>query len=199
MTSWLYYFIRTIIGIFSLGLLWVIGLGIFIHSIPHESLDDLKNTDGIVIFTGSHDRIKVGIELAKRNLSSHLLISGVDPETKLKDILNKNDSVSLQKNLHITLGYSALHTYGNATETIEWANKHHLTTIYLVTSNYHLPRSLLELRQQTPYLKIIPYPVIEKGFQKPQWWLNKSLMLRVIEEYQKYIYAFMRQFFKKNK
>ena len=50
----------------------------------------------------------------------------------------------------VTLGFAAIDTETNARETAIWMRKNHLTTIRLVTSDWHMRRAVLELRDAVP-------------------------------------------------
>ncbi|MBY0447997.1 MAG: YdcF family protein, partial [Hyphomonadaceae bacterium] len=71
----------------------------------------------------------------------------------------------------VDLGREASDTIGNASETAAWATAHGYNTILLVTEDYHMPRSLLELQLAMPAVRIIPYPVASR-LSKPSLWRN---------------------------
>ena len=56
----------------------------------------------------------------------------------------------------LTLGYGADDTAGNARETAEWMAREKLASLILVTSNFHMPRALLEFHAAMPDVDIIP-------------------------------------------
>lgn len=170
------------------GGLWLTGLILFTSIIPSAPLDSTRATDGIVIFTGGPTRLGVALELFQQHRAQYLLISGVNPESTLNEIVGKQADKS-----QITLGYDALDTIGNAEETAAWVSAHHIKTLRLITSNYHMPRSLFELRYLLPTVKIIPHPVVGKGFLKSKWWLDPSTLHLVIQEYNKFLFALIRR------
>ena len=53
-------------------------------------------------------------------------------------------------NCCVDLGYEALDTVGNADETRTWARSNGYTRLIVVTSRYHMPRSLAELALAMP-------------------------------------------------
>lgn len=113
----------------------------------------------IVILTGGKNRIQEGVQLFKKQLADRIFISGVHQtsnKTALAKSTNLDEKIFRQ---HVDLGLEAINTLGNARESAKWIDAHHYKTIYLVTSDYHIPRSLLEFRTLMPNIKFIPYPV----------------------------------------
>ena len=163
--------------------LWFAGLILFTRMIPIAPLHTISITDGIAIFTGGKTRLNVALDLFQQKKARYLLISGVNPESTLPQTVEQMADKS-----QITLGYDALDTLGNAEETTAWALTHHIKTLRLITSNYHMPRSLLELRHLLPEIDIIPHPVVGKSFLKPKWWLNPKTLCLVIQEYKTALY-----------
>jgi uncharacterized SAM-binding protein YcdF (DUF218 family) len=170
------------------GSVWLTGLILFTRIIPSGPFDAIGSTDGIVIFTGGKTRLNVALDLFQQKKGRYLLVSGVNHQSNLSEIVDRLASKS-----QITLGYSALDTLGNAEETAAWARNHHLKTLRLITSNYHMPRSLFELRHLLPGLEIIPHPVVGKSFLHPKWWLDLPTLCLVIQEYNKFLFALIRR------
>lgn len=187
----LLYSLRLLIVVAIGGGAWLTGLILFTHIIPSAPLDATSTTDGIVIFTGGKTRLNVALELFQQKKASYLLISGVNPESTLPQTVNQMADKS-----QITLGYNALNTLGNAEETAAWVGTHHIKTLRLITSNYHMPRSLFELRYLLPTIKIIPHPVVGKSFLKSKWWLDPPTLHLVIQEYNKFLFALIRRLIK---
>lgn len=183
----LLYSLRLLAVIAIGGSLWCVGLVLFTGIIPSASPYSIISTDGIAVFTGGKTRLGVALDLFKKKKAQYLLISGVNPDSTFPQTIEK-----IKNNTHITLGYNALDTYGNAEETAEWARQHHIKTLRLITSNYHMPRSLFELRYLLPTVKIISHPVVGKSFLKPKWWLDPKALSLVIQEYNKFLFALIR-------
>jgi len=105
------------------------------------------------------------LELFQQKKAQYLLISGVNPESTLPQTIEQ-----MANKAHITLGYDALDTIGNAEETAAWVSTYRIKTLRLITSNYHMPRSLFELRYLLPTVEIISHPVVSTSFLKSKWW-----------------------------
>lgn len=157
-------------------------------------------TQAIVVLTGGSERIKHAIFLLNLGYADKLFISGVDKEVKLNELLVLNGfSEAVKQNLsnRIELGYSAIDTIDNAVETADWARKNNITSIRLVTSNYHMKRALLEIHDQLPAVKIIPHSVVPLNIRIDRWWEYTSTRDLLVAEYNKYLLANLRIFLKK--
>src|SRR5262249_15670460 len=72
-------------------------------------------------------------------------------------------------------------------ETAAWAREHHYRKIILVTDDYHMPRSEMELSLAMPEAQIYPYPVRTR-FTDPQVWRSDvAAAVRIGGEYVKYL------------
>ena len=182
------YSLRLLVVIAIGSSLWLTGLILFTHIIPIAPLDTIRTTDGIAIFTGGDTRLKVALDLFQQKKGQYLLISGVNPESTLSQTIDQMADKS-----NVTLGYEALDTLGNAEETAAWVSTHHIQTLRLITSNYHMPRSLFELSYLLPTVEIIPHPVVGKSFLKSKWWLDFSTLYLVVQEYNKFLFALIRR------
>jgi uncharacterized SAM-binding protein YcdF (DUF218 family) len=185
------YTLRFLVVIGIGGTLWLCGLILFTRIIPSSPIDITSSTDGIVIFTGGKTRLQVALTLFQQKKGRYLLISGVSPESTLPEMI---DQIPFRS--QITLGYEALDTVGNAEETAAWVHTHHLKSLRLITSNYHMPRSLFELRRLLPEVEILPHPVVGKIFLKQKWWLDTHTLHLVVQEYNKFLFALICRPFK---
>lgn len=174
--------------ILSLGVgLWLMGLIFFTHLIPFSGQDNDFFTDGIVVFTGGEARLQEAVSLFEQHKAKYLLVSGVNPESTFKDKIAKMPLKS-----QITIGYAS-DTIENAKETAQWARVNHLKSLRLITSNYHVPRSLFELRHLLPQVQIFPHGVVSESFLRPKWWLNPPTLVLVVQEYNKFLFALLRR------
>ncbi len=187
--SKIYYKIAIFVLIFIIA--WFTGFILFTNSIFSYSspqiADNNKNT-GITVLTGGRNRIAKAIDLLNNEKGTRLLISGVKKGTTLQDIISRED-VKLESNLPIDLGYSATDTVGNAKEIKQWATKHKIEKIYVVTSFYHIPRSSLEIEEELKNKEIQYIPTPSK-FVSSKWWKNFRSFKFLANEYTKYLIVF---------
>ena len=173
---------------------WIIFFLLFCLVTISLKYTSLQKSDAIVVLTGGKDhRIQAGIDLLEQEWADMLFISGVNKIVGAEDILgNANDR--LQSMIH--LGYMAENTHTNAVEIALWAKEHNINSIILVTSFYHMPRSLLEMKGIKSNLKIIPYSIFPKDFDRPTDWLHTKYAWHLFCEYHKFIAIFFKNLIK---
>ena len=93
----------------------------------------------------------------------------------------------------VDLGFEAEDTVGNARETAEWVRSHDYQSLIVVTSDYHMPRAMLELRAALPGVQLIAYPVRSVELDAGHWWRSKSNARFIVIEYSKYLAILARQ------
>ncbi|MDO9417451.1 YdcF family protein [Pararhizobium sp.] len=149
--------------------------------------------DAIVVLTGGSQRIDQAVELLRSGAGKKLLISGVHPATTGNQIRRNTQSSAKLFECCVDIGHDAIDTIGNANETARWIHENGYSRVLVVTNNYHMPRSLSELRRIDPETEFIAYPVVNSDLQSKNW-LNDRMVLRVmVTEYVKTTFAWLRQ------
>jgi uncharacterized SAM-binding protein YcdF (DUF218 family) len=176
---------------------WLGGLSWYIRQIPSQAVSNTSPADAIVVLTGGSNRLEHGLQLLVDNKGKVLFISGVGKTATLGALLqnipaNLRDKAVLKP---ILLGYEAENTIGNAREISEWLSKEGHKTVHLVTSNYHMPRSLEEMHIAAPEVNFIPAPVFPQEFVLYEWWRNDFSRSMILSEYHKFIAGKFRHWF----
>jgi uncharacterized SAM-binding protein YcdF (DUF218 family) len=167
----------------GLGFIW------FTTQIDHDEIALNRHADGIVVLTGGAGRIPDAIELLAAERGKRLLITGVHRETRAREIARLTPLYSKYFTCCIDLDRSALNTFGNALETKRWAIEHNFTSLIVVTSNWHMPRAMAEMKHQLPLTTLIAYPVISEKAKSEPWWSNVESVRLLLSEYLKYLFA----------
>lgn len=145
-------------------------------------------TDAVIVFTGDQDRVETGLDLFAHGKTAHLYISGVYADVTKDEIISKWRGDIALPPCCITLDYTSQNTVQNAQETQNWVRKQDYRLVRLVTSDYHMNRSLIELQHRLPDVKILAYPVkhlnFGKDYREKPW---KVLFL----EYHKALYRYL--------
>jgi uncharacterized SAM-binding protein YcdF (DUF218 family) len=173
-----------------LAFFWTAGLLWFVTLIPSHPTEDNRNADAIVVLTGGSLRLDHGLELLIAGKAKKMFVSGVEDGITVTSLLHSKEYRPFADHIDegsINFGYWARSTIGNAEETAQWAVREHVTSIRLVTGNYHMPRSIFELRETMPGITIIPDPVFPSHFANNEWWQWASSIKLVISEYHKFI------------
>lgn len=174
------------------GLAFLVSFLIFAQHVSTIRPTQEVTADGIVVLTGGRARISGALELLEGQKARRLLISGVHPSTTARQIARTTESRQALFSCCVDLDRRAQDTIGNATESGKWAHKHGFTSLIVVTSAYHMPRSILELRAAMPHMTFIPYPVIGADLHLKRWYLNPGTTRLLLREYVKYIVAWLR-------
>lgn len=149
--------------------------------------------DGIVALTGGAQRIGDAIDLLANGYGRRLLITGVNERTSRDEIARLNPTQRHWIDCCVDLDYRARNTIGNAIETRRWMRLHRFSTVAVVTSNYHMPRTLVELDHALPGIeRVVPYPVVAEGFDAGRWWQHPSAARLLASEYLKFLVAWVR-------
>lgn len=167
--------------------LLVLGFMLFAASVMREPADGDARADGIVVLTGTDQRIVAGARLLREGRAARMLISGVNRKTTRDDVLRISGLDDARFTCCVDLGYEALDTAGNAEEARGWASQRGYRRLIVVTSNYHMPRSLLVFRLAMPNIDFIPYPVPTKAARPNPWWLHVNTTRVLVAEYLKYL------------
>lgn len=166
------------------------GFMVFIDNVSaiREPAPTIKG-DAIVVLTGGQKRIESALDLLRRGAAPRLLISGVNPVTTGGEIRRLTRSSKALFACCVDIGHDAIDTIGNAYETARWIGSHNYKRVFLVTNDYHMPRSLMELRRVDPDTDFIPYPVVNDDLDRSDWLTHSEVVRRLFFEYVKYALA----------
>jgi uncharacterized SAM-binding protein YcdF (DUF218 family) len=185
------------IGILLAAAIIAFGIGFvrYISMVPMEEIPFNGNADGVVALTGGPDRIGDAAELVATGHGQRLLITGVNPTTKMEELIKLMPRYEQVFTCCTDLDRSAVNTIGNAVETRRWAREKGFTSLVVVTSRFHMPRALAELENQLPSVTLIPYPVVTEKQKSEPWWSNLPATRAAAFEYLKYVAALVRMKF----
>lgn len=165
----------------------VFGFLLFASHTTREDSSSPHRANAIVALTGGARRIRSAGKLLQARKADRLLISGVNRVVKqrqLKQMLGIDDDLF---KCCVDVDYAAQNTRGNAIETRKWALRHRIDSLIVVTSSYHMPRSLTELGRALPAVDLVAYPVVPKRFRQSPWWLDRHSILLLGAEYLKFL------------
>ena len=149
----------------SMAILFVgaaVGFIGFLSQLRGVEIKPARSADGSWCSTGGSSRVSDAMELLAGWLRKWLSISGVHPTNAVSDI-----SRSLPDNQSLLLrccvdqpDRSAVNTRSNAAETRRWVRERGFKSLIVVTSNYHMPRAIVELSHAMPDVTLIPFAVV---------------------------------------
>ncbi|MFY7850439.1 MAG: YdcF family protein [Brevundimonas sp.] len=181
-----------LIGI--VALIWLVGLFAFAERVRSLSpAPEPERADAIVALTGpSAERVNAAIRLLEQDKGERVLISGVNPEVRREELRALTPGSNRLFNCCVDLGFEAETTTGNAAEIAAWTRSKGYDSLIVVTSDYHMPRSLMEIRSAAPGVELTPYAVETPSLDNSRWWRAAVTARRMTLEYMKYLAVMVR-------
>ncbi|MEM7068432.1 MAG: YdcF family protein [Pseudomonadota bacterium] len=148
----------------------------------------LSSADAIVVLTGEAERLYAAVGLLGAKFGERLLISGVDRKISADTLEHHLPANRSMFNCCIDLDYHSMDTSDNAKNTSYWADIHRFDRLIIVTSDYHMPRSLLVMRRAMPEVELVPVsvPVLTTDSNSLVTLATSPVVLR---EFSKYLIA----------
>jgi uncharacterized SAM-binding protein YcdF (DUF218 family) len=174
-----------LIVIFLAAIAYAVGFILFVSNLPIVP-ETLPRADGIVALTGGGERLDAAVALLENGVGKRLLISGVSQQTS-KETLGKMSGGGTRFACCADIGYVAEDTHGNAVEAANWARQNHFGSLVIVTSRYHMPRTMQEFSSVLPDVTLIDYPVDQNGIDLGVWWEHPRTIQLLQREYVKYL------------
>jgi len=121
-----------------------------------------QKVDLIVVYPGTSSRLAAGCKLAREGCSANLAVSGYTSE----QLAAAAKVYDLPPNLGLLAYNQSRSTFEDAYNTRQLVQKHQLSSVLLVTSDYHLPRAYLLTRLMLlgTGTALHPYAIIDKSF-----------------------------------
>jgi uncharacterized SAM-binding protein YcdF (DUF218 family) len=187
-----FFFVFGLASVFAavLGFVW---FGDYVASL--KTPDTIARADGAASLTGgSNARLKLGVQLVESGKVPRLLISGVNRAATAEEVRLVAGGKAETFACCIDLGREATDTVGNAVEVSAWVSRYRIKKLIVITDNYHMPRSLFEMRRANPGIDIIAYPVEADAYSDKDWWQNERALRGLGLEYGKFIVAIGRAY-----
>ena len=178
---------------FGGGLVVVLSAGFIVFAaLASQPADPAPNGDGIVALTGGEARIDEALRLLAEHRAGRLLISGVNPRTSRAALERLTPEYAALFDCCIDIGHWAQDTVGNANEADVWARHHGFSRLIVVTSGYHMARSMAELSRAMPEVELIAHPVLAPSQRAEAWWTSPAATRLLLVEYVKLLPALAR-------
>ena len=183
----------TVVGALALAFVGAgFGFIAFLSQLRGAEVKPARNADGIVVLTGGSSRVSDAMELLADGHGKRLLISGVHPTNDVNDISRTLPDNHKLLSCCVDLDRSAINTRSNAAETRRWARERGFKSLIVVTSNYHMPRAIVELSHAMPDVSLIPFAVVGERWRDEPWWTSGATLRLLLSEYAKYVAAEVR-------
>jgi uncharacterized SAM-binding protein YcdF (DUF218 family) len=188
--GWLRAAVMSTIALAFVGV--AVGFIAFLSQLRGAEIAPDRKADGIVVLTGGSSRVSDAMELLAAGYGRRLLISGVHPTSTASDISRTLPENQSFMRCCVDLDRTAVSTRGNAAEARRWAAGRGFKSLIVVTSNYHMPRALVEFSHAMPEATLIPFVVVGDKWRDEPWWTSASTLRLLLSEYVKYIAAEVR-------
>src|SRR5271169_2094383 len=183
----------TIVGVLAIAFVAALtGFVAFISQLRSAETRPVRAADGIVVLTGGSSRVSDALELLADGYGKRLLISGVHPTSAASDISRSVSENQSLFNCCVDLDHSAVNTRSNAAETRRWAHERGFKSLIVVTSNYHMPRAIVEFSHAMPDIELVPFAVVGDKWRDEPWWTGGTTLRLLLSEYVKYVAAEVR-------
>lgn len=173
---------------FILVVALITGFALFVREARSHHDATQVGADAVVVLTGGPGRVATGVQLLEAGRGQRLLISGVNPGSPVEDIAAAAGASQALFDCCVDVGPEAADTMGNAAETSSWAAARGYDSLIVVTSDYHMPRALLELQAAMPDTRLIAFAV-----PAPAPWSSAAEARRWMTEYLKYAAVYARE------
>lgn len=139
-----------------------------------------QTADCAVVLTGGAGRVREGFDLLSNQNVKKLIISGVNPNSRLREIMPVWGFYGNLKEDDVVLERRSETTYGNAQQSLSIVEALRCRDIILVTSRLHMHRSFKTFRGAFPEnIEILKHSVVagryEVGFVEASFEALKSL------------------------
>tara|TARA_B100000676_G_scaffold306289_1_gene362226 strand:- start:1099 stop:1674 length:576 start_codon:yes stop_codon:yes gene_type:complete len=167
----------------------------FVNRVASLETDTPPSADAIVALTGGSGlRIEAAIDLLEHGAGHRLLVSGVNESVDIDTLIRSAGGSQALYDCCIDIGRQARSTEGNALEAASWIAEHDYNSLIIVTSDYHMPRTLLWFTEGFEEVELIPYP-IQSNLQPRRWWRSWRSFRGLVLEWSKYrVTAVMKAF-----
>ena len=114
-------------------------------------------------------KVKVGYAYHKIFVTHYKFNQEVFNGTLFETELLKNNRVFIDRKSETTID--------NSKAIIKWANQYRISNIRIVTSDYHMPRSMLILLRKSKSLNFYADPVVSDIHYRDTWMSNSKLLI----------------------
>ena len=175
----------SVVTLGAMCIAFLAGFAVFVGTILRYDTRAPVSGDAVVVLTGGELRVREGFRLFTGGAGRRILISGVNRATTKTELQRLSGVTPILFDCCVDVDYAARDTVGNATGTRAWLQAWGFHRLVVVTSNYHMPRSLMELARALPGVELVPHAVVSNHYQPGQWWRHPGAVKLVLTEYVK--------------
>lgn len=134
---------------------YLLGYALFAILLPQPA--GAERTDAIVVLTGRRERLDRGFDLLRRGVADRMLISGVDPSVRERELAPAFHVEPRLIACCVDIEQRSFDTRSNADEVKRWMDRRRYRSMRLVTDDVHMPRAKNEIsRRLGEEISILP-------------------------------------------
>jgi len=154
---------------------YLLGYALFAVLLPRPA--GLERTDAIVVLTGRRERLDRGFDLLRRGVARRMLISGVDPSVRARELAPAYHVEPQLIACCVDFEQRSFDTRSNADEVKSWMEGRGYHSMRLVTDDVHMPRARNEIASRLgDAITVVPDAIVTSpGFRELYWEYNKFL------------------------
>lgn len=154
---------------------YLLGYALFAVLLPTPA--GAERTDAIVVLTGRPERLRRGFDLLGRSLAQRMLISGVDPSVRARELAPAYHVEPRLIACCVDFEQRSFDTRSNADEVKRWMEARGYRSMRLVTDDVHMPRARNEIASRLgEAISILPDAIpTSPGFRELFLEYNKFL------------------------
>lgn len=137
---------------------------------PVLSWTHSQSADCAVVLTGGAGRVREGFDLLSNQVVKKLIVSGVNPNSRLREIMPAWSFYGNIKEEDVVLEKRSETTYGNAQQSLSIVEALRCRDVILVTSRLHMHRSFKTFRGSYPEnIEIFKHAVVSGRYEVGVW------------------------------
>jgi uncharacterized SAM-binding protein YcdF (DUF218 family) len=149
---------------------------------------EVGQTDLIVVLAGGRGRLSESIKLLKAGHAKRLFIAGAGHMARVNSVFDASELEDIDRG-QIYLERISKSTYQNALQVRNYVIEHEVSSILLITSNYHMKRAKYIFEEILPQNVSVHVHAIEsENFLMIDWWKNPTSLKIAFAEYLKYLW-----------
>jgi uncharacterized SAM-binding protein YcdF (DUF218 family) len=183
---------KIILVLLGAFVLYMLGFAVFFLKLDTSGRRPEDKTDAIITLTGETKRITEAVRELATGSANWLYISGVYREAPIGRVVDRTiDELKRENKLQgtreafrakIQMDSRAENTIENGLDSRRWVRENKIGSIRLMTSYYHMPRSMVIFRKYMPDIRIVPHSVLSDDSP----WSSARIRL-AFSEYNKYM------------
>lgn len=141
-----------------------------VRSTPVNSWEREAIADCGIVLTGGPGRVREGFDLLNERKIKKLIVSGVHPEVKLRDLMPAWTFYGTLREEDVVLEKRSETTWGNAQQSLPIVEALRCRDVLLITSQLHMVRAYRTFRSVFPEnVEIQTQAVVGHRFPPPSW------------------------------